>query len=321
MKYLFILLIGFSNPIFGQNYNKEDRHARKMDYRGESIHELALALTSPFIEEVSKVRAIYTWITDNIAYDCKKRNSDRGTFITYESEEELVQKKKQLEYDDALTTLISRKGVCYDYTYLFKQLCAELGIPSEVVLGKVKKSESEIGERFNPYTHTWNAVKIKDKWYFIDATWGSGYTDGSCTKFTKEFRDYFLCTPQEMIYTHYPDDSKWQLLPRDKVVTESEFLNYPLLNHHQRTIALESLVPKSGILPRTNAKTHIKLNTKDAEQNFILVANNELLDAEISRNAGVFTFSFFIPDDVDFIRICFEESPGEYTQCIVYKVK
>ena len=41
--------------------------------------------------------------------------------------------------------------------------------------GKVFKGDSD---------HAWNAVYLDGGWHLLDSTWGSGFVENSCTKFT-----------------------------------------------------------------------------------------------------------------------------------------
>ena len=74
--------------------------------------------------------------------------------------------------------------------------------------------------------HAWNAAKIEDNWYLIDATWDSGYVDAS--GFTKQYStDYLLPPPETMAITHFPENSQWQLLATP--LSRGEFLRQPMM--------------------------------------------------------------------------------------------
>ena len=61
--------------------------------------------------------------------------------------------------------------------------------------------------------HSWNAVKLNNKWYLCDATWSAGYTDMSTFLFEYEFdNSFFLMEPKRFSKTHQPVDEKWTLL-------------------------------------------------------------------------------------------------------------
>ena len=75
--------------------------------------------------------------------------------------------------------------------------------------------------------HSWNAVKIKNKWHFIECTWGAGYIDDQKC-FQKRYSDfYFLTDPKHLINDHFPvvrsnkEESKfWQLLDQPFTIEE-----------------------------------------------------------------------------------------------------
>lgn len=65
---------------------------------------------------------------------------------------------------------------------------------------------------FNRTDHVWNVIRINNQWYFIDSTWGTGHID-KYNQFQKQLdAHYFLTRPEHMIYDHFPEDSRWQLL-------------------------------------------------------------------------------------------------------------
>ncbi|MBR4026092.1 MAG: hypothetical protein IKJ01_00855, partial [Lachnospiraceae bacterium] len=61
--------------------------------------------------------------------------------------------------------------VCASYAKAYKVLCDAAGIPCIDVGGYLR--ESSFGLYTDP--HQWNYVKLEDKWYLVDATWGDPY--------------------------------------------------------------------------------------------------------------------------------------------------
>jgi transglutaminase/protease-like cytokinesis protein 3 len=53
-------------------------------------------------------------------------------------------------------------------------------------------------------------IKLEDEnWYLIDSTWGVKDKDN----LDSEVNDfYFLTDPKKFVYTHLPENEKWQLL-------------------------------------------------------------------------------------------------------------
>lgn len=196
-----------------RNYSKVDSFVTTWLWNQEeytSMEMLADTIKNNFSDEADRVRAIFMWMTENIAYDCEKYHSKkRPQFkITSKRKERPKDFKKRWkaelekwDREQAKQCFEKKKGVCEDYALLFKYLCSRVGIESEVVSGYVN----------DPYTpnrylgrHAWNKVKIDGKWYLVDVTWACGYADRKVTKFTKEFNEkYFLPEPEEIANTHF----------------------------------------------------------------------------------------------------------------------
>lgn len=89
-----------------------------------------------------KVQAIYQWIIQNFEYDYEYH-----AFI---------------QYFNVRKTLLTHKGVCYDFSNLFAALCRSQNIPCYVVDG-TPYDRSTAG-------HTWNRVYYNNSWWDVDAT-------------------------------------------------------------------------------------------------------------------------------------------------------
>jgi hypothetical protein len=103
-------------------------------------------------------------------------------------------------------------------------LSAQTGLKVVSVRGFAKDSGYVEGASFNETNHAWNAIWLENRWWLIDATWGAGYL--SEKGFVKEFNEFFfLAPPDKLIWTHLPEDAKWQLL--DMPITLSQFEQRP----------------------------------------------------------------------------------------------
>jgi hypothetical protein len=204
--WLAILLAGtVARPADQDRFSTIDRHALRAPKEAErSIESLAKYLVKPAKNDREKVRAIYRWVTDRIAYDAESFFEQKDGDNTAEG------------------VLKSCKAVCAGYANLFHALCKEAGVEVETVSGRAKGviRDEDDGED----SHAWNAVKLADHWRLVDATWGAGGIREK--KFVPLFTDYYFLTPaDQFIFTHLPEDSKWQLLP--KAITEKEFEELP----------------------------------------------------------------------------------------------
>lgn len=172
---------------------------------------LAHHLTANAKTDWERVRAIYRWIAENIAYDDAGYNSGKYGF------------------NDANEVLRLRKGVCDDYADLFKAMAESAGLACEKVTGWSKGYGYSVGSKMDKPDHAWNTVFVEDEWHLIDVTWAAGFgeTVNGKLKTTKKFKDqWFDTAPAEFVFKHLPADSKWQLIPFP--LSLAEFQTLPL---------------------------------------------------------------------------------------------
>jgi hypothetical protein len=158
-----------------------------------SLQKISSFINTSFQKEPDKCRAIFFWVTKNIAYDPELIY----TYRTNHNNPKLV-----------MEILETRSGICTGYAALMDTLCKLCKLHTWIVEGSTKQSflPSVIG-------HAWNAVKADGEWKIMDATWGSGHIKNQ--KFMKARMDhYFFPGPQQLIQTHLPIDPIWQLLAR-----------------------------------------------------------------------------------------------------------
>ena len=107
-------------------------------------------LIEPAQTDLERIRVIYRWITDNIAYDT-------DAFFTG-------------NYGDTSPSgvLSSGKSICSGYSGLFKNLLDLAGVRSVEISGYAKGYGYKEGYTYSRTNHAWNAVEIKGYWYFID---------------------------------------------------------------------------------------------------------------------------------------------------------
>jgi len=94
---------------------------------------------------------------------------------------------------------------------------------------------------FNQTDHAWNVIRLHNQWYFIDSTWGAGHLDGY-NLYQKKLNSHdFLTRPEHMIYDHFPEDSKWQLL--SPIVSMQQFSDLPHVHSPFFDLQLEIVSP------------------------------------------------------------------------------
>jgi|GEM_PF-4164945 len=177
-----------------------------------TIESLAVELEKTAVTEADKSRAIWLWITDNIAYDVDSFLS--GAYIDPSAEQ----------------TLKSRKSVCEGYANLFYALAEAMDLEAAVITGYAKGYGYVEGQVFDDgINHAWNAVKIDNNWQLLDATWGAGVI-GSNNEFGKDYdKSWYLPDPEQFIFSHLPENAEWQLL-NGYSIDKTRFEELPYLN-------------------------------------------------------------------------------------------
>jgi hypothetical protein len=177
-------------------YDAIDRHALSVPAWAERTQAgLAAYLVRPARTDEEKARAIFRWIAENIAYDTQSLAAG-GV--------------RAADPEDAFRT---RTAMCSGYAELFGNLAREAGLEAEIVNGFAKGVDYRIGKHFRgAANHAWNAVRLNGSWKLIDATWGAGHMNES-GRYVRELDEhYFLTPPDQMIFTHLPEEERWQLL-------------------------------------------------------------------------------------------------------------
>lgn len=164
----------------------------------DSAEALSKLITRDFTSEESKVRAIYTWIIKNVAYDPSEYKNFDYTFKNYRERNKKEEKSRKQIIDRTLQT---GKAVCEGYAMVFEKLCQLQGIDNYLVRGDTKTSFTDIGRPFSK-NHMWNVAYIDGKPLLFDTTWGAGKFN---EKFIKEpSYAYYKANPKRLINTHYP---------------------------------------------------------------------------------------------------------------------
>ncbi|CAF3143516.1 unnamed protein product [Rotaria sp. Silwood2] len=144
---------------------------------------------------IDRAWIVFYWVSQNIEYDVDAYFSGN---IRHQSTDDLFR---------------SGKGVCDAFGTIFETLCNGVGIECKKISGYAKgysfKLETSAFHRTN---HAWNAVRLDGHWYLVDSTWGEGHIDNRKQNVRKLCTFYFLVRPEQLIYTHLPENPQWQLL-------------------------------------------------------------------------------------------------------------
>jgi len=192
----------------------------------KSLSLLSHKLTSKLSTDVEKFRAIYTWVCSNISGDSRQQNivsHKRGKFKNDSislSNWNTNYKKKAFK-----KLLKNKKTMCTGYAYLIKELALLANIECKIINGYGRTISANI-DSLEMENHSWNAVKLNNKWYLCDATWSSGYLNEN-DLFIKDYNDgYFLANPVLFAKNHYPKNPKWLL---NYTTNDTTFLTAPLI--------------------------------------------------------------------------------------------
>ncbi len=213
--------------------------------QASSLDSLAVKLTSSYTTELEKVRAVYSWICQNIRYnvDIYRPLALRARYIP----EPVDTTSEWKSADEMFAQKVLRRGlaVCEGYSRLFKVLCQYAGIEAVVLNGYVRTNMDRSAERFRT-NHTWNAVRIDSTWHLVDPTWGAGYvTYGD--EFVQQQNDfYFLTPPESLIRDHYPEDLRWTLMAQPP--TLAEFRKMPFKSKSFIKYGIQAYAPSNGVL-------------------------------------------------------------------------
>jgi transglutaminase/protease-like cytokinesis protein 3 len=291
------------------DFSEVDQHARSV-VKASTYEQTAEKLTAPFKSEAGKARAIFIWITDNLAYDTKKfkeqlKNPVRERIVAETREElEMIKERKRIEI--AEKAFRKEKGVCEDYAYLFHYMCQHIGIESAFIPGYGRFSAQEINRDHRGSNHAWNAVKIQGYWYLLDATWAAGSTNMAEGKFTKDYKEgLFMTPPDRFILTHFPDDPVWQLL--ENPVKKEAFTELPYGFPELSSNNVIDYFPKKGLIKKNRASIRVGLEVENTELHYVIVDNRELTRFSPEKSGNKIIFN--LPSDK--IR------PGELTVAVM----
>lgn len=260
MKQLLLICLLITFTVNSQDFSLVDAKVKTYP-KLISSEKLAQNIETDFSSDITKVRAVFTWIAQNIRYDLQEFLNPRQTSIrfSYSSEEEKNRKLKAIKDGIVSNTLNKRKAVCEGYAQTFSKVCDLLGLENEVIKGFVRNSPREIGKPELYSNHAWNAVKIDNKWLYFDTTWAAGYLMNG--KWQRDFNDYYFNIPKNKYFlTHYPEDKLWQL--RVGRLTKNQFYNQPIFSHSFLKSNAKLVKPISGFI-KVKKGENIKFQIKN----------------------------------------------------------
>lgn len=142
-------------------------------------HSIAEQIFTDDMGDEEKLRAIYSYIVGNTSYDYRYYQ-DPNT-LPYESR-------------TAYGPLKYGTAICGGFSWAFKMLCGEAGIPCWNVTGMGAGEE-----------HMWNCALMNGEYRYFDTTWDAGIT------YEEEWR-YFAHTEEEITQNHQWDQGQEELI-------------------------------------------------------------------------------------------------------------
>jgi hypothetical protein len=181
------------------------------------LYDLVKNLTKHARSEREKMMAIIRFIHASVEYDYPAYYYNNYS-NSQDNFKQIIAGKKRL-------------AVCSGYSGLFMELCKIAGINCEKISGYAKNTKSEINRDGEP--HAWNKVMIDGKEELYDITWADNKSD-----------EWLNVNPEIMIYTHFPNNKKNQLL--NSVVTLEEFTNMSFILPFKEVVTFTDFAPKTG---------------------------------------------------------------------------
>jgi transglutaminase-like putative cysteine protease len=180
-----------------------------------SIDAVGKYLASRFGDKKLLVKAIHDYVVMRLAYD-------------YDALARIDAKDwANTPAQDAEAVFTRKKAVCEGYARLMVALGKASGIEIAYVTGWIRDSRRRLAldstgqPNLEGVNHAWNAVKLDDHWYLIDATWDDP-TGGT------PVTTYLFTPPKLMTYDHLPENTAWQL--RADPIALGDFVRQPLMS-------------------------------------------------------------------------------------------
>jgi hypothetical protein len=235
-------------------------------------------LTADVVDESARARVIHDWVADNVAYDVTAYlGNDAGSA-------------------EVASVLRGGRSACAGFANLYETMCRLAGLECVTVTGYARGygfhafGDEDPGSK----NHAWNAVLVDGRWRLVDATWSAGHIAGR--EFIKDYNDdYFFTDAAAFIYTHFPAEPEWQLLPAP--VAESAFRDLPFLHARFFRLGLRLLTP----LARQNLAADSAVIELAVPDSVALTARLTAADSapqavEIARGAGFARIDLVFPE-------------------------
>jgi hypothetical protein len=239
---LLFLLILKGNLLAQQTYSfvKIDQYVQQLgSLEAFSVASITDTLTKPFQSKVEKIRAIYSWIIQNISIDPK------------------ASKSKDENKATPLKVMTSRQANAKGFANLFQEMCSQADIRCIVVEGFTRNHTEDIDNTPDEANHAWNVVQLgrsESEWLYVDACKGSGILDKRQTTFSKQpTYQYFFPSNSLFNLDHFASNKAWQL--GDGPSSIKQFYSGPIIGNGAYIIGLNSPLPNRGSIKTNTTKS------------------------------------------------------------------
>lgn len=145
--------------------------------RLEAAADACIAQTDQTWSDYGRIKSVYEYLIRTVDYDVDAPDS------------QCVQ-----------SALLNGRSVCAGYAKAFQYILHRMGYFCTYVTGTIRGGGD----------HAWNIVRIDDRYYHVDVTWGDPVfadTQESGTGISVTNYNYLCCTDDEILSTHQPDQS------------------------------------------------------------------------------------------------------------------
>ena len=308
-KFGFVIFLLLSAAITGQDYERIDATILLYPTRCDKPEDLSKFINRDFTTDEEKVRAVYSWIIQNVAYDPKEYKKFDYSFKNYR---EANLKEEETREKIIQRTLQKGIAVCEGYAMVFERLCELQGIDSYLVRGDTKSNFQDIGRPFKT-VHMWNVAFIDGEPFLFDTTWGAGKYHQKFIKDPSYF--YYRTPPEQFIKTHYPDMFEDAFLPEN--ISRADFSMMPLIVD-KKLLYSDIILPRKGIIHTDMYFDEIQFSIKNVNSKTIKYSYGDdlLMIDEVEIVDGQINFSIPLTLGARTLLIYFNNSPA-----LAYQIK
>jgi transglutaminase-like putative cysteine protease len=225
------------------------------DSEQTSIDSVGKYLAARITDKKLLVKALHDYVVNRLHYDYDALKLIEAGDYEHTPEQ------------TAEAVFAARTGVCEGYSRLMVALGKAAGVEIAFVTGYIRDSRRRLSVSDDPWDtsqrealegvgHAWNAVKLDDQWYLIDATWDDPTKGDNSTT-------YLFVPPKLMAFDHYPEDPSWQLLANP--LSLGDFVRQPLLSPKIGELGLSLVTPTRSQITVEGEATIVLDNPYGAE--------------------------------------------------------